>query len=45
MRDKMLTYPEGFYQEIEKYASELEVTCDYYMMEFITEDNNEYHNH
>ena len=45
MRDKMLTYSPDMYEEIEKYASQLEITCDYFMMEFLTEGNNEYHNH
>ena len=39
MRDKMLTYTPEMYQEIEKYASQLEITCDYFMMEFLTETN------
>ena len=40
MRDKMISYPDGFYEEIEKYASELEVTCDYYLSEFYLQTNN-----
>ncbi len=40
MRDKMIRYPNGFYEEIEKYASELEVTCDYYLSEFYLQTNN-----
>ena len=39
MRDKMLTYTPDMYDEIEKYASQLEITCDYFMMEFLTETN------
>ena len=40
MPDKMISYPDGFYEEIEKYASELEVTCDYYLSEFYLQTNN-----
>ena len=40
MPDKMIRYPDGFYEEIEKYASELEVTCDYYLSEFYLKTNN-----
>ena len=40
MRDKMISYPNGFHEEIEKYASELEVTCDYYLSEFYLQTNN-----
>ena len=40
MPDKMIRYPDGFYEEIEKYASELEVTCDYYLAEFYLQTNN-----
>ena len=40
MRDKMITYTPDMYEEIEKYASELEVTCDYYLSEFYLQTNN-----
>ena len=30
----MLDYSSSMYAEIEKYAADLEITCDYYLMEF-----------
>ena len=31
---EMKSYSSNMYEEIEKYAAELEITCDYYLLEF-----------
>ena len=31
---EMKSYSPSMYEEIEKYAAELEITCDYYIQEF-----------
>ena len=31
---EMKSYSPNMYEEIEKYAAELEITCDYYIQEF-----------